>query len=292
MHSQSSSAPLIALSFCAPAASTSTATLRLCALSCDALSVYDVYPVNNGLIQVFSLTISQRDDLATAMSWNGELIAVGFTSGTIAVVGWQEQQMNKFTATPSPSGIRYLSFGPAPVATSSSLGSNYLGAPPTVEAQNLSPTFLSSPSPDAVNPLRPGHMAASDSSATRHRPPEDRKAVPNFMNHHGWHMNPSSMDRASLEAVIRSTVQNDVSQLRNEMRDALAAVQVETMRQFRLQVEDFNRLLSQQSVALSQVILENQLLRDEVARMRRGEKVQDGRPDGLKPTENLLEALL
>jgi WD40 repeat protein len=267
-HSLSTSTPLLEVSLLAsPYSSTSSGPYILCALSTNAVAVYDYELANNGLKRVFLIPLG-REDPATAMSWNGGLIAVGFASGAVSVLDWrsQDQRCQRFVASTTSLPIRQLRFGP------NEFGSTQLNAP-----LNQVPNVSTASSPSFVQSVTPS-LASTGSIATF---PE---GAPAFLRHSASSLssdgnakwNPELLKQVplnrdmSLEAMLQPVTQHDLQQLRNDVRVSLVALQVEMMRQLQLQSDELNRLISNQSQLLNQVLLENRSLRAEINQLRRG----------------------
>lgn len=262
-HSLSSCTPLLEVNLrVSKNTSSSSRPYMLCALSTNSVAVYDYDPASNGLQRVFHTPLG-REDPATALSWNGELIAVGFASGAVSVLEWrsQDQRCQRIVASTTSLSIRQLRFGPSPVNEVRAQPQlnvpmhpqrNVSAASPSSFVQSVTPSLASTGS----TPAHLGHAVSSLSNEGNEKwDPELLKQMP--------------LNRdMSLEAMLRPVTQHDLQQLRHDLRVSLVALQVEMMRQLQLQSDDLNRLISNQSQILNQVQLENQSLRSEINQLR------------------------
>jgi hypothetical protein len=242
------------------------------------VAVYDVHPISNSLTKVFSQILVGSDDLATTMSWNGALIALGFASGAVAILDWHNQLFHRFNPAPFPSAIRQVSFQPTLVMTPSPDGQQDLGT------QKASSGFRFSPTPDGVNPSTSEGTAFVSPSTGMHLTSGQK------VDGAGDCANRDEPPMISPpEAFIRAMVQQELSHLRREMHESLAELQVDLMQQLQLQKEAFNRVLSQNSQLLGQVVLENQLLRARLGHLQQVGPEEERTPGSLEAASGTRE---
>jgi predicted DNA-binding protein (UPF0251 family) len=212
-------------------------------------------------------------DLATAMSWNGTLIAIGFVSGAVAVLDWQKQLFHRFSPPPSLSAIRQLSFQPSQVAAFSPRGRDDTVPLSLVDTQKVSSGLLSLPVRSEADP------STSPTSASVTGKGTNPTSSQNAQNNGAGASRDEPHGISPLQALIRPMVQQELSQLRQEMRASLAELQVDMMQQLQVQKEAFNRALSQHSQLVAHVLLENQMLRAQLGQL---EPAQDRTPSSLE----------
>jgi hypothetical protein len=208
------------------------------------------------------------------MSWNGTLIAIGFVSGAVAVLDWQKQLFHRFSPPPSLSAIRQLSFQPSQVAAFSPRGRDDTVPLSLVDTQKVSSGLLSLPVRSSE-----ADPSTSPTSASVTGKGTNPTSSQNAQNNGAGASRDEPHGISPLQALIRPMVQQELSQLRQEMRASLAELQVDVMQQLQVQKEAFNRALSQHSQLVGHVLLENQMLRAQLGQL---EPEQGRDPNGLE----------